>query len=385
MTAEEIQSEKSRPCPICLAATSRDFIFRQEFATFSHNSLLDGYNIVQCLECGCIFADGIPEQSDFDRYYARMSKYAGVPREVDVLRYRDIVSKLIRYTQRGEAMIRDAGCAAGGLLAEFGKHGCKHLFGFDIGRDEMSAEINTLFDLTCCTSVLEHIRDVGPFLSAIKARMAFGSRLYIEVPDVTRYHETNGAGFGLFSMEHINYFSPTSIRLLLERHGFQISYIDQIDRFLSPKSIEPTLSVLAFLPQAKKIYSDDEARKEVGVYIAKSKKKEEAVVEKIGELVRNRTPIAVWGTGTHTLRLLSACGLDKCIIQFFLDTNTNYQGLTLKVGSRQVPIEIPSLTTMRIIEESKIQILISSEVYQDEIEQQLRLDLGYKGKIIKLY
>ena len=36
---------------------------------------LRGYDVAVCTDCGFGFADGIPEQATFDRYYREMSKY----------------------------------------------------------------------------------------------------------------------------------------------------------------------------------------------------------------------------------------------------------------------------------------------------------------------
>jgi len=49
-------------------------LFQQRFSVLSTGSLMDGYDVVICQECGFCFADNIPEQAAFDLYYREMSK-----------------------------------------------------------------------------------------------------------------------------------------------------------------------------------------------------------------------------------------------------------------------------------------------------------------------
>src|ERR1035437_10720066 len=68
----------TRPCPICRGERSK-LPFRQSFAHLSAASLMDGYHVVICEQCGAGFADEIPPQSVFDEYYRDLSKYEDAP------------------------------------------------------------------------------------------------------------------------------------------------------------------------------------------------------------------------------------------------------------------------------------------------------------------
>ena len=63
-----------RPCPVCGCDQSK-ILFRQAFALLSSASLMDGYDVVICEQCGAGFADDIPQQPVFDEYYRVLSKY----------------------------------------------------------------------------------------------------------------------------------------------------------------------------------------------------------------------------------------------------------------------------------------------------------------------
>lgn len=384
-----------RECPVCGVAFPR-FLFRQEFESFAEKSLLNGYDIVYCQGCGGIYADHIPRQSYFDEYYDKLSKYerhGGNLSKIDIERFRDIADKLADYAP---SSIADIGCATGGLLSELKARGLSNLHGFDQSascvnlarnRGIPASQLSIMnvescgqrFDLVTCTSVLEHVREVGSAMQQIKAILNPEGHLYLEVPDVSRYKDVKGAGFALFSTEHINYFSESSMRMLLALHGFTVSWILHIDRQLSEKSIEPTLSVLCRLtdkPEEPK--PDFNAIIDVMAYIEKSKWAEKAVCHKtLNSLCADGVQIIVWGAGTHTQRLLATTALKDCNILGIVDSNEHYQGLTLR------GIKIQSPETLRRAHWDAF-VLISSEIWQDEIEAQIR-EMDETRRIIKLY
>ena len=63
-----------RPCPIC-SNSQRELLFCQRFESIKDVSLIDGYEVVVCRNCGLVFADGIPSKEVFNRYYLEASKY----------------------------------------------------------------------------------------------------------------------------------------------------------------------------------------------------------------------------------------------------------------------------------------------------------------------
>jgi len=49
----------------------------------------------------------------------------------------------------------------------------------------------------------------------------------------------------------------------------------------------------------------------------------------INKMVNDWEPIAIWGAGSYTSRLLGATNLNKCNIQMFIDNDENKQGMKL--------------------------------------------------------
>ena len=67
-----------RACPVCSGSQAKP-LFEQRFDQLSGASLLNGYTIVLCCDCGAAFANDVPQQAAFDEYYREFSKYEGQP------------------------------------------------------------------------------------------------------------------------------------------------------------------------------------------------------------------------------------------------------------------------------------------------------------------
>ncbi|HEX2100391.1 MAG TPA: class I SAM-dependent methyltransferase, partial [Candidatus Synoicihabitans sp.] len=332
-----------RPCPVCLAIEPR-FLFRQQFSQLSEGSLFSGYDLVCCATCGAAYADGIPPQTAFDRYYAEMSKYenaagAGESSPAEKGRYRAVADVLERVLDR-RARVLDVGCATGGLLAELSRRGFSDVAGLDPsskcveivrGRHGLPATVGTFAtlpalslraDVVLLIGVLEHLRDVDAALDAMKRVLsADGGAIYVEVPDASRYDEQPSAPYQLISYEHINYFSRQSLSRLMVRHGFVEELAELVERPLSPTTAEPALAALFRRRETMVVQSeerDDGTEPALRRYLARSARDEARVRVVIEELVAAQRPLVVWGTGTHTLRLLETTRLKEANLVAFL-------------------------------------------------------------------
>lgn len=190
-----MKNTTTRNCPVCTAPEKR-LLFRQNFGAFSQGSLLTGFNLVVCANCGTAYADDIPRQEAFDCYYAEMSKYEVLENveesaEIDLHCFGELVDQIGPYFNAGSRLL-DIGCATGGLLAAFKKRGFLNLLGVDpspacarlteqlYGIPAKALTISTLhqleetFDAVFLTGVLEHLRDVDSSINNIKGRLRQG-------------------------------------------------------------------------------------------------------------------------------------------------------------------------------------------------------------------
>jgi SAM-dependent methyltransferase len=391
-------SHPARACPVCLGLESK-LLFRQTFAAYSEQGLMEGYDVVVCRKCGGGFADGIPGQEIFDRYYRDMSKYAqpqtdGRINATDAGRFRQIVDLVSAHVPPDRG-IADIGCATGGLLAEFKRRGYQNLTGFDPSIDcaetarrlyeievkpstiKNLREITDRFDVVILTGVLEHLADVDSSLESLNPLLKPGGQIYFEVPDASSYDQWFSAPFQFFSMEHVNFFSPKSLSNLLARHGFECVFVQRVKRFLGPTAIEPAVAGLFRRTEGKADSSfDDETEPALRRYIEISRRMESRIHEIIAGLAARQVPLAVWGTGTHTLRLLKTSALPQARLVAFLDSNPAYQGKQL----HGVPILSPDQ-----FDRKDAAILISSHVAEREIKEQIRNVRHWPNEVICLY
>ena len=93
-------------------------LHRQEFYLPQGHPLAAGYDVVACEECGFVFADTVVDQSAYDLFYAKHSKYedsGSGQSAADARRLHDMAVAISRQASSGNARILDLGCANGGL------------------------------------------------------------------------------------------------------------------------------------------------------------------------------------------------------------------------------------------------------------------------------
>ena len=225
---------------------------------------MDGYDLVICEECGMAYADGIPSQAEFDRYYAEMSKYERVSlTNVEKWRFVDIADNLVPYLKDGATLL-DIGCGNGGLLCELKTRGFKNLFGVSLSSrctnnmwskhsiHGMEANISDLqkfasrFDIITLIGVLEHLPNPMWAIKVVSKLLKKGAAIYIEVPDAGRFASHTTAPYQFISMEHINYFSGESLRNLMARAGLHAAATSLVERNLSENAKEPIIAGLFY-------------------------------------------------------------------------------------------------------------------------------------------
>jgi len=121
---------------------------------------------------------------------------------------------------------------------------------------------------------------------------------------------------------------------------------------------------------------DNETEPALRQYISQCNRVDEQIHQVIDRLASHGESVIVWGTGAHTLRLLATSRLSEVKIGAFVDSNPRYQ------GKRLLGVSIISPTELKGRSEP---ILISSRVFQRDIERQIRGDLNCSNELILLY
>lgn len=387
-----------RPCPVCRNSGAA-VVFEQRFDQISGARLLDGYDVVVCDACGAAFADRIPEQGAFDLYYRELSKYEGGQPSVTSVppiekRFEDIAALLREYVPAHHTRILEIGCGYGQLLWMLQQHGFTKLTGADPSPGcadaacrfydvpVVAATVFTVpaaeqpYEFLILTGVMEHIRDLDRTVQCFNELLTENGRVYLEVPDASRLAPEMDAPFQEFSVEHINYFSPTSLDNLMTLRGFRVVASGRALRPLHGTATYTAWGVYeknAGLPNWQK---DTETAAGLIAYIDGCRAQDLQLRARILSALPPQGRILVWGVGAHTLRLLATGGIDPQWIAAFVDSNTKYQRRELR--------GIPVLSPQDVAGRSE-PILISSRGCQDEIRIQITDILRLENPLILLY
>ena len=360
---------------------------------------LSGYDVLVCAQCGLGFAGGIPTQAEFNAYYHHLSKYDHESREgqqsaADLQRLRDTAATLIPFVPSTSARILDIGCSTGFLLSLVRGAGFQKVRGLDpspqsaksawelfqLSVDTGSIVENSIpdgsVDFAILIAVLEHVEGLEAAVQRLKRMLAPGGRIFAEVPDASRFAGRPDAPFQEFSVEHINFFSKVSLANLFREHGFRPILTGEADRQQDENMTGPTAyGIFEAGSAASSLDRDNITEPGLRRYIEESSAGDSRVREAIKERVSGR-PIIVWGTGTHTQRLLAAGAFATVTVRAFVDSNPKYQGHDLS----GIPIVAPQSLHSR-----SEPILISTRGFQREIYNQIRDHLGLKNELILLY
>ncbi|MBZ5580649.1 MAG: class I SAM-dependent methyltransferase [Acidobacteriia bacterium] len=388
-----------RPCPVCGSRQSTA-IFRQSFAAIGGAQLLEGYDVAICSRCGAGFADGIPEQAVFDEYYRDLSKYESFDSNLGQAppmepRAYDLAATIGRFIPAPDSRVLEIGSGSGQLLKVLRDGGFRNVLASDpspgcvrsterlYGIPGVAGSIFTLsepggFDFLILIGVLEHIRDLDGAVSRLHALLREGGRVYIEVPDASRYDASADAPFQEFSVEHVNFFSPASLSALIESRGFAALAVERVERRRNQIVCRNIWGVFVKASEASGAAAVHDAETETGLraYIEACRAEDDKIRARIEQSLPPDGRMAVWGAGAHTLRLLAAGGLDPARIDVFVDSNPKYQGKRLS----GVAVESPAA-----LKRYDGPVLISSRGFQGEIVRSAREQYGLTNRFILLY
>ncbi len=334
----------------------------------------------------------------FDNYYRDSSKYetTGVPGGIPAVeqRFRSIADLIAPFIPSPNARILEIGSATGGLLRALVDLGFRNVLGADpspncvrvaqeaFGVPGVVATIFSMpegvepYDTIILTGVFEHIPDLDEAARQLRRLIRPGGRIYLEVPDASRYQALLDAPFQEFSVEHINYFSETSLKNLMQQRGFATVASGQVVRPLHEVTCPCVYGVFELAETTPPLEKDTQTEAGLAAYIAGCSAEDSRIRAVIGNALHPGERMIVWGTGTHTLRLLATGGLDPSKITLFVDSNPRYQRQEL----RGIPIVSPPELKTRTEP-----ILISSRSSQNEIRHQVQRTLGLANRVITLY
>jgi hypothetical protein len=233
------------------------------------------------------------------------------------------------------------------------------------------------FDCVILSHTLEHVQDVQGALGWIARCLKPGGVVYLETPDAERYIDFIYAPLQDFNTEHINHFSMTSLRNLMEALNFVFIKGDAKDLAVGNNMYYP--AVFGFWRQVETTPSftlkkDELLRRKLEDYIRRSKKMMSNIDSRISELILRAPSIIVWGTGQLSMKLLAETSLSRADIVAFVDNNPINHGKVLHGKPILPPAEINKWN---------VPILIATLLHHHSIAKQIR-DMGIVNEIFFL-
>lgn len=194
------------------------------------------HNLAQCGQCGLVYADREPTQAELDELYSNYptwTELASVTRD----RYHELLEAFEAFRRTGRLI--DVGSGSGFFLdvaVEHGweAHGTEYdpvmvarcaLRGLHMQQGPLATSNYPVasFDVLTCFEVLEHLVFPQEELERFAELIRPGGLLYLTTPNFNSISRrlVKQRWSVLNYPEHLNYFTPRSLRQALKRAGFQ--------------------------------------------------------------------------------------------------------------------------------------------------------------------
>jgi 2-polyprenyl-3-methyl-5-hydroxy-6-metoxy-1,4-benzoquinol methylase len=207
-----------------------------------------GKDFVRCRECGLVRLDPLPSVADIAAYYDQAYDGGSSTSFVEAEEIRRLIAE--HRLARVRAVARpgrwlDVGCSTGQFVEAAVREGITAQ-GIDVSpgavrlaRERgLQAEVARVedfapdgrFDAITAFDVIEHSRDPGAFVDRLREWLAPRGKLVLTLPDVSSIYPRllmRKHWFYYAPNDHLFYFDPTTIRALLEAHGFQVKSVDR--------------------------------------------------------------------------------------------------------------------------------------------------------------
>ncbi|HEY0714432.1 MAG TPA: class I SAM-dependent methyltransferase, partial [Polyangia bacterium] len=243
---------RNRTCPICDVAP--DKVLGLRGGVHHRYGLGVETAIAQCARCSLVFPNPFPYALAAGELYGDPEKYfAHADEDAKVERFRHLAREAIRRSGKTSPRVLDVGSGRGELLRAFRAEGVEAV-GLELSdamiehvrkKHGLTVRQNTLedfadsteetFDVVIMAAIIEHVYDPGTFMAAARKLTRPGSLVYIDAPCEpslmtmvgNRVNRLLGkpAVFNLaptFPPYHVFGFNPKSLRLLLDKHDFEV-------------------------------------------------------------------------------------------------------------------------------------------------------------------
>lgn len=238
------------PCPVCNNA---------EFQTLFSKADLD---FVKCRGCGLVYINPQPSDDEINALYSKdyynpwglERSYSRVA-EMKIATFRARLTAVEKFMAKGRVL--DIGCATGFFLEAARERGwdvfgvelspfssaiAQARFGNDrVFRGELAEAVYSegFFDVVFMSDLIEHVKDLNGFMEELRRITKDKGIAAIATPNTESLsYKVMKRHWPHLKLEHLYYFSPATIKRLLEEHGFRLLYVTPASKALSLSYIE---------------------------------------------------------------------------------------------------------------------------------------------------
>lgn len=226
-------------------------------------------------------------------------------------------------------------------------------------------DANIKFDFVFCTHVIEHIYDLHQFIKKMDLVLGEKALCYIEVPNAAAYITGHKAPFYYFDREHINHFTPVSLKNLFLLHGFEDIWHEYSNNIamIFQKSTPTNIAELSY---------DHTYAQNILAYIEQSR------VLDAGISYDNLTPpIILWGFGAYLRRIFLKPDFPEAIAAI-IDRDRGGKGRMWN----GIPLVTADILAKK--EFSRATVLITSVLYAEEITCRITQS-GFQGTVLTAF
>lgn len=290
-----------RKCIVC-GGDRKNSLFDASVQVPEPYPLSGQQRIVQCFNCGFIYADSQNTMNEYVQYYTTLNKHkkrAVDASELDLAYFRKIMHFLDDVPI--DATILDFG--SGDLLLSnmLQKKGYNHIHVWDV---DVPSKHDEKFDLIVSTHTFEHIINADTILEQLVDLLKIDGSILLAVPDISQCLNYYCGPFNIFDLEHINHFSLDTLRQFAFNHGLSLVKDHTGKREVRPNLFYPEVMVLCQRAKKQETYKSDAysgAESAALEYIKKSQTHFNSAGKKIADLSNKR--LIFWGIGIYLMRL----------------------------------------------------------------------------------
>ncbi len=286
----------------------------------------NSFQLFECNQCGLLqMQDYFLEQNKIYENYITLSSFKSQPHaETIITRIKEFKGSLENLN------LLEIGCNDGSFIKRAKSKGLKSYLGIEPTKDTYSICKNEnlnvhndffskklveeqgmyeQYDVIIFRQVLEHIVDLHDFMAGVKTSLKNDGVVVIEVPDHTMNYECLDYTFW---EEHVNYFTLSTLKQLLQAHSLTIIHYD-----ISLFSGRCIVIYATITEEAKDRTYKDEDQLSRKNYI----RKHPNLIKSFKEYIDSFSgPIAVYGYGCRSANFINLNNLWQHI-DFFIDDN----------------------------------------------------------------